>query len=71
MDEITGEIGFYDPIFRPALLDYRELTFDTVERIRTQLCPHASFQATLIACTARLPWPAIYLEAGLGSIRFS
>jgi len=63
---IHGEIGFYDPIFRPALIDYRKLTFDTVERIRIQFCPHASLQATLIACATRVPWPAIYLEAGMG-----
>lgn len=66
MDEIAGALGFYDPIFRPVLLQHQPLTFDSVEGIRRQVCPNASFQATLIACATRLSSPAIYLEAGKG-----
>jgi hypothetical protein len=66
MDEIAAEIGFYDPIFRPVLLEHHQLTFTAVETVRNRFCPHASFQATLIACTTHMPRPAIYLEAGMG-----
>lgn len=66
MDEIAGVIGFYDPIFRPALLQHRELTFEAVDTIRSQFCPDASFQSTLIACTMRVMTPVIYIEAGMG-----
>ena len=65
MDEIAGAIGFYDPIFRPALLEHSPLTFEAVETIRNRFCPNASFQSTLIACVTRIPSPAIYLEAGM------
>jgi len=67
MDEIAGEIGFYDPIFRPAVVDAVRragtLTLDVVGEIRQLHCPEASFQATLIACAMRAPIPAIYVEA--------
>ena len=67
MDHIAGEVGFHDPIFQPALeAEIRSagrLTFDAVERVRVAVCPDASFQATLIACTKRMPTPVIQLEA--------
>ena len=67
MDKIAAEIGFYDPIFRPAVEEaVRQadmLTFEVVEQIRQEHCPDASFQATLIACAKRAPVPAIYVEA--------
>jgi hypothetical protein len=66
MDEIAGVIGFYDPIFRPVLLQHRELTFEAVDTIRNQFCPDASFQSTLIACATRVMTPVIYIEAGMG-----
>lgn len=69
MDEIAGHIGFYDPIFHPAFQQASEgsplLTFGTVEAVVSRAFPTASFQATLIACTRRLPTPVIYLEAAL------
>ena len=70
MDHIAGEVGFYDPIFRPALAaeikaDGR-LTFEAVERVRTAICPSASYQATLIACSNRAPTPVINLNAAKG-----
>lgn len=67
MDEIAGEIGFYDSIFRPAVVEAVHeagtLSFEVVEAIRVEHCPGASFQATLIACVSRAPVPAIYVEA--------
>ena len=69
MDEIAGHVGFYDPLFRPAyqqaILGQSHLKFGTVETIISGAFPAASFQATLFACTRRLPTPVIYLEAAL------
>lgn len=69
MDEIAGHIGFYEPIFQPAYREAsrgkRHLSFGTVEAIISSAFPAASFQATLFACTRRLPMPVIYLEAAL------
>lgn len=69
MDEIAGHIGFYEPIFQPAYRQAsqgkRHLSFNTVESIIGSAFPAASFQATLFACTRRLPSPVIYLEAAL------
>jgi hypothetical protein len=70
MDTIAGEIGFYDPLFRPILRDEiaKEggFTFTTVERVRGRFCPEASFQATLNACVNRLDVPMLLVEIGLG-----
>lgn len=67
MDEIAGVIGFYDPILRPMLTreinNNGTLTFEIVDRIRKELFPEASFQATLIACVKRASIPVIYVEA--------
>ena len=41
------------------------LTFDTVKAVMDGGFPAASFQATLNACTKRLPTPVVYLEAAL------
>lgn len=69
MDEIASHVGFYDPLFQPALQQATEgvshLKFATVETIIGSAFPAASFQATLIACTRRLPTPVVYLEATL------
>jgi hypothetical protein len=70
MDEIAGHVGFYGPLFEPMFHAAHGgkalLTFETVEAVARQGFPDASFQATLCACTRRLPTPVIYLEAGLG-----
>ena len=69
MDEIAGHVGFYEPIFHPAYQQASEgkplLAFGTVETIINDAFPAASFQATLFACTRRLPTPVVYLEATL------
>ena len=67
MDVVAGEIGFYDPVFRPALeaevRSQKQLSFEGVNRLRESVCPSASFQATLIASASRTSVPVIYLEA--------
>ncbi len=67
MDEIAGAIGFYAPIFQPAVAaainEAGMLSFEIVEAVRAEQCPDASFQATLIACASQSPLPAVYVEA--------
>jgi hypothetical protein len=70
MDEIAGHVGFYgplfDPVFRAAHGRKPLLTFETVQGVIGRGFAEASFQATLNACTRKLPTPVIYLEAALG-----
>ena len=69
MDEVAGQVGFYDPLFRPIMAKYHQndrLSFSTVDAIRQDYCSEASFQATLFACQRRLPTPVIYIEAQMG-----
>ena len=67
MDVIAGEIGFYGPLFEPVLLAELKatgrLTFEGVQRVRDQVCPEASFQATMFACIKQTPMPVILLKA--------
>ena len=69
MDEIAGHVGFYEPLFHPAFRraskGKRHLSFSTVGTIISGAFPAASFQATLFACTRRLPTPVVYVEAAL------
>jgi hypothetical protein len=69
MDVIAGEVGFYEPVFEPALAAELQqnglLSFDGVERVRSTVCSEASFQATLIACVKRASTPIIQLEAAM------
>jgi hypothetical protein len=69
MDDIAAHVGFYEPIFAPAFVQAsggnRLLTFGTVAAVIERAFPAASFQATLFACTRRLPTPVLYLEAAL------
>lgn len=69
MDKIASVVGFYDPIFEPALrrsLGPGPLSFEIVERVRYTLCPIASFQSMLIACVRRASVPAVYVEVAMG-----
>lgn len=67
MDHIAGHVGFYESIFSPLLKQHLpegdRLTFDTVDTVRKEFCPHASFQSTLYACHRRLTTPLLYIEA--------
>ena len=44
------------------MLHTGNITFDLVDRVRKNLCPDASFQASLIACIKRASAPAVYIE---------
>jgi len=67
MDQIAGQVGFYDsifsPLFRAAVAEGDLLTLDLVESVRQQFCSYASFQATMFACQRRLQTPMLYVEA--------
>lgn len=69
MDQIAGQVGFYDslftPLFRRHLGQSKLLTFSIIEAVRQSFCPQASFQSTLFACHRRLPFPSLYLEASM------
>jgi len=69
MDQIAGQVGFYDslfsPIFHTHLPECEMLTFEIVEAIRQAFCSYASFQSTLYACHRRLTTPMLYLEASM------
>jgi len=70
MDAIAGEIGFFDPLFNPILVEEMRkegrLSLTVVESVRERFCPEASFQATLNACVKRCGSPVVVLEVGLG-----
>ncbi|KAA5538592.1 hypothetical protein FYK55_27280 [Roseiconus nitratireducens] len=70
MDEIAGQVGFYEPLFNPAfqkaMHGQRHLTFGGIESVIENAFPAASFQATLFACFRRIETPVVYLEATLG-----
>jgi hypothetical protein len=70
MDAIAGEIGFPDEVIKPQLEVERtrsgQLTFAGVERVRQEVCPDASFQATLNASVVRWSKPVLLIEAGMG-----
>lgn len=71
MDVVAGEVGFYEPLFLPTFRKQLNrnggrLSFATVESIRSELVPEASFQATLAACVKRMTTPVVYVEAGMG-----
>lgn len=67
MDQIAGQVGFYESLFTPLLRRYLPdgnlLTFEIINSIRQSFCPHASFQSTLFACQRRMSTPLLYLEA--------
>lgn len=69
MDNIAGEVGFYPPLFQPAL--HAELgrsgalTFAGVERVKSHGFSDASFQASLITCVKRTPTPLMWLQGKL------
>jgi hypothetical protein len=69
VDVVAGDIGFFDPLFRPHL--EREIalaggfTFSVVEQVREAFCPDASFEATLNACVSKAVTPVLFLKAGM------
>jgi len=68
VDVVAGDLGFFDPIFRPHLereLQAAALTFETVDKVRNQFCPEASFESTLNACVDRCELPVVLLKAAM------
>ncbi len=63
MDIIAGELGFWPDFLQPH--EQQEISFEFIERIRTEFCPEASYQSSLIGIVKALPRPCILLEAGL------
>lgn len=70
MDKIAGDLGFYSPLFLPEVRARtnasRKLSFNTVEELRREVCPNASFEATLRAAVDKVSFPCIFLIAGFG-----
>ena len=67
MDVIAGELGFYEPVFRPELArcvaKHGGLSYQAVEDLRASYCPAASFHATAIAAVKACDEPALLVEA--------
>jgi len=67
MDVIAGELGFYEPVFRPELArcvaKHAGLSYQAVEDLRASYCPSASYHATAIAAVKAYDRPAILVEA--------
>lgn len=64
MDVIAGVIGFF-----PALVAEHssgEISFEKIRAIRNELCPEASFQASLIGFATNWCSPALLIQVGLG-----
>ena len=61
VDVIAGSFGFLPEMIQP--LAKGQPSFDRIEEIRTQLCPEASQQASLIGLTKAWPKPCILLQA--------
>lgn len=64
MDIIAGRFGFYDRIFHNTVSD--TISFSELGRLRQELCPEASLQASLISFIKYWPRPCIYLRAEIG-----
>lgn len=64
MDVIASEIGF-----RPQLVSYEgagKISFQKINALRSELCPEASFVASVIGFVKAWPTPCILVDAGLG-----
>jgi hypothetical protein len=61
VDVIAGSFGFLPELIQPLAKD--QPSFDRIEEIRTQLCPEASMQASLIGIAKAWPKPCILLQA--------
>lgn len=61
VDVIAGSFGFLSEMIQP--LAKGQPSFDRIEEIRTQLCPEASQQASLIGIAKAWPKPCILVQA--------
>jgi len=63
IDVIAGHVGFYPPFVRPLASGW--ISFRKVEDLRQQLCPEASWEASVNGFSAAWPSPCILLRAEL------
>ena len=63
VDVIAGAFGFFPEIVRKSATG--QISFDRIETIRTELCPEASQQSSLIGIAKAWPTPCIVLQAQL------
>jgi len=70
MDKIAGDLGFYSPLFLPEVrartAKDKRLTFSVVDELKREVCPIASFQATIRAGVERVNFPCLFIIAGYG-----
>jgi hypothetical protein len=64
IDIIAGTFGFYDPLIKKWTKG--EVSFEAVEKLRNQLCPGASWQASLIGFIKAWPTPCFLVHSKLG-----
>lgn len=63
VDVLAGEFAYYEPMVRP--LATGEISFETIEAIRDELCPDGSLTSALIGITRAWPRPCLLMEAAL------
>lgn len=64
MEVIAGRFGFWQELLAPHA--HGEISFEAIETLRTQHCPEASGQASLIGIANAWPSSCILVYAGLG-----
>jgi hypothetical protein len=64
VDVIAGEFAYFEPMVRPFAKG--EISFESVEEIRKELCPDGSFTSAVIGVTKAWPAPCISLLARIG-----
>lgn len=67
IDNIAGSLAFYPPIFHPALKQAlgsnQSISFGAVEKVRNDVIPEASMEATTMACMKATNRPMLYVRA--------
>ena len=61
MDVIAGEVGFSPQLVRPHAKG--QISFEKIAKLREELCPDASQQASLIGLVKAWPSPCVLVEA--------
>jgi len=63
MDVIAGDLGFFSELL--PIDGTSDVSFENIDRIRSEFCPEASYQASLIGIVKALPRPCILVHADL------
>lgn len=66
IDSVAAEMAFYEPVFRPLVMDYartNQLSFEVIEQIRQRYAPTASLLSTMKAVVKYWPRAAASLTA--------